>query len=175
MTVPKFHLTIGVLKLLTPNDIAKAKKVLDTVSPTVYDALGTRTLLVNVKGIDSMHGNPSQCNVLYAKAEDSEGLGRLDKVFAVIVKAFTEANLMTEQREYKIHATLMNTKYGAYTRNKGKQGRGKRVAMDVTKILERYGEHEFGKCRVPEVRLNELGGNVDADGYYKTIHKIGLP
>jgi len=138
----KMHLTLFMLRLLTGKEVERACDVLAKLSPRVYDALGTRSLILKVAGLGVMNENATEARVMYAKVREVGGGGRLQKVIEIIGEAFLKEGLIDERavRELKLHVTLINAKNGRF---------------DATKILDRFGSRDFGEHRVSSIHLSQ--------------------
>lgn len=120
------------------------------MSRDIYDILGTRSLVIDVRGIEIMNDDPSSANVVYMKV----AAPALQHLVDTISNRMTDDTLhIPEAREefspsVKLHATLINTKYGT---------RGKRT-INATKLLSKYADFNFGSCKINQIRLCERSG-----------------
>ncbi|PHJ26058.1 akap7 2 5 rna ligase-like domain protein [Cystoisospora suis] len=126
----RLHFTILLLKLPTKQDEEECKRVLESLSPAVYDAVDTRTMLLHLKGLFIMNDDPKAAHVVYTtqydgNAGDQEVLLRLNRLCEVLIDGFRKAGLVTddelrdqrvldsngEKISVKLHATILNTTY----------------------------------------------------------------
>ncbi|GFP82857.1 transcription factor ilr3 [Phtheirospermum japonicum] len=91
-----FHLTVLVLKLWNKDRVKAAAEVLQSVSSKVMDALENKTVSIRLKGLDIMKGSLAKAQVLYVPVEEIGDEGRLLRACEVIIAAFVEAGLVTE-------------------------------------------------------------------------------
>ena len=76
------HFTLGVMSLVTPEDIESAVQFLKTCHSDALSVLQGRKLTVNLKGIASMQTNLKKTHVIYAVPEKGDGrLGTLCSKF----------------------------------------------------------------------------------------------
>jgi len=84
----QFHLTILMLKLYSEELVRKAERILKEVSHKIYDILGSRSLLVNLKGLDYMNDDPTQVDVVYMNVQESDNGTRLEQVYNYLKETF---------------------------------------------------------------------------------------
>lgn len=132
----RLHLTLGVMKLYTKEDVQKACLLLKECSREIYDVLGTRTAVVRLKGLEIMKGSVKDAHVVYAKIEDSgESYIRLKGLVKVLVKRFVQSGFIDERDAEKaaesvlLHVTLINSKYRKG--NRGRAGSGSNDGMII--------------------------------------------
>lgn len=109
------HLTISMLKLfenengqddfeIESQDISlkKALALLQQLRPKCYDLIGTRSIIVKLKGLEIMNGqiisdcvtfsdDPKSVDVLYAKVSEIDGGNRLQKLCGGCFQVLTES------------------------------------------------------------------------------------
>uniref|UniRef100_A0A183I5E9 KH domain-containing protein n=1 Tax=Onchocerca flexuosa TaxID=387005 RepID=A0A183I5E9_9BILA len=137
----KLHLTITMLSLLDSDEEKSISNSLETVINTrVREILNGKPLEVEIKGLEIMNDDPARVHVLYALTSSD----KLPDVVNTIAEAMSDTGFAPQQDSVKIHLTLMNTRY--MWEKKKKRGR-----MDVTKLLEKYRDYEFGKVTITEV------------------------
>ncbi|OEH79535.1 kh domain-containing protein [Cyclospora cayetanensis] len=127
----KLHITLLVLRLLTPAEVAAAAEALKSASAEIYDAVGTRTLRLHLKGNSCFSDDPSAVSVVFAPLYSSEGAEALAKTKAmlntvtrVIAERLQAAGLLSRkelQQQYALgtqgefdcifHMTLLNETY----------------------------------------------------------------
>ncbi|EFO16406.1 KH domain-containing protein [Loa loa] len=160
----KLHLTITMLSLLDTDEEKSVSSSLETVINTrVSEILNGKPLEVEIKGLEIMNDDPTRVNVLYALISSE----KLSDVVNTIANAMSDTGFAPQQDSVKIHLTLMNTRY--MWEKKKERGR-----MDVTKLLEKYRDYEFGKVTVTEVHISTLNGTIDEQGYYSSIGTFEL-
>ncbi|VDK77070.1 unnamed protein product [Onchocerca ochengi] len=160
----KLHLTITMLSLLDSDEEKSISNSLETVINTrVREILNGKPLEVEIKGLEIMNDDPTRVHVLYALTSSDE----LSDVVNTIAEAMSDTGFAPQQDSVKIHLTLMNTRY--MWEKKKKRGR-----MDVTKLLEKYRDYEFGKVTITEVHISSLNGSVDESGYYSSVGTFEL-
>uniref|UniRef100_A0A915BI72 K Homology domain-containing protein n=2 Tax=Parascaris univalens TaxID=6257 RepID=A0A915BI72_PARUN len=159
----KLHLTVVMLSLLDDDDMQVAAECLErVVGDSVRKMLDGKPLEIEVKGLQCMNDNPTKVRVLYAKASSE----KLYELMSTIADAMGDTGLAPRRAEtIKIHLTLMNTRY---------QWKKRKERMDVEKLLEKYGDFDFGRIVVHSVHISSLMGPKDEDGYYSHIAKFTL-
>lgn len=173
------HLTLGVMSLTSSTLIQRAKNFVETglditqLLQSLNPSTEVEPFTIDLRGLDAM-GQRRRTSVLYAVPCDSTG--RL-RVFAEAVKAaFEEEGLMVkEDRELKLHATVVNTIYskggqgrgrgGGGGRGRGRgDGRGQRECFDAEDVVDKYRDVAFADgvrldkvavCRMGEVRAED--------------------
>ncbi|VDK79432.1 unnamed protein product [Litomosoides sigmodontis] len=160
----KLHLTITMLSLLDTDEEKLVSNSLGTVINTrVKEILDGKPLEVKVKGLEIMNDDPTRVNVVYALVSSD----KLVDTVNTIAEAMSDTGFAPQQDSVKIHLTLMNTRY--MWEKKKKKGR-----MDVTTLLEKYRNYEFGEVTIAEVHISNLKGPVDEHGYYSSIGTFEL-
>ncbi|CAG9535086.1 unnamed protein product [Cercopithifilaria johnstoni] len=160
----KLHLTITMLSLLDTNEEKSVSNSLETVINThVREVLSGEPLEVEVKGLEIMNDDPTRVNVLYALISSD----KLVNIANTIAEAMSDTGYAPQQNSVKLHLTLMNTRY-LWEKKK------KREKMDVTKLLEKYRNYDFGKVTIAEVHISNLKGPADEHGYYSSIGTFEL-
>uniref|UniRef100_A0A0M3IER4 KH domain-containing protein n=1 Tax=Ascaris lumbricoides TaxID=6252 RepID=A0A0M3IER4_ASCLU len=157
----KLHLTVVMLSLLDENEKTKAANALEAVvnnrAKKIVDGV---PMEVELRGLEYMNDDPTRVRVLYAKAYSE----KLQEVANVIADGIGDAGLAPRRSErVKVHCTLMNTRYAI---EKGKEN----DAMDVEKLMQKYGEFFFGHVSVSEI---EKGKENDAMDVEKLMQKYG--
>lgn len=179
--VATMHLTLGVMALASPAHVQRAKEFVETgIDFTqLLHSLGPSSaapLVVDLRGLETM-GPRLRTSVLYAVPHDITG--RL-RAFAEAVRgAFEKEGLVVEEeRELKLHVTLVNTIYSG-KKGRGTPGRGGRGArggrggggdreqpgkFDAEDLVDKYRDISFADgvrldkvavCRMGEVRRED--------------------
>ncbi|KAJ2442440.1 activating signal cointegrator 1 complex subunit, partial [Coemansia sp. RSA 2424] len=66
----KLHITIGMLRLTSPAEIAGAVDLLKSLQPEVYGVLKDRPLVIEIGGVAAMEADLARARVIYAGARD---------------------------------------------------------------------------------------------------------
>ncbi|RKP07311.1 AKAP7 2'5' RNA ligase-like domain-containing protein [Thamnocephalis sphaerospora] len=172
----RLHLTLGVMRLDTAEKVAQAVSVLRGLSAKVYDALGTRTFLVQLRGLEVMQDNPDQAHVLYADVRDPPGeeQGRVRSICELINAEFKQAELLRdENRPLKLHLTLMNTAH-RNGRQRGQKGKA-RLPFRAGELLRKHGQCDLGTYRCATVEVARMGSHSPTTGGYEAEGAISLP
>uniref|UniRef100_F1KX24 Activating signal cointegrator 1 complex subunit 1 n=1 Tax=Ascaris suum TaxID=6253 RepID=F1KX24_ASCSU len=161
----KLHLTVVMLSLLDENEKTKAANALEAVvnnrAKKIVDGV---PMEVELRGLEYMNDDPTRVRVLYAKAYSE----KLQEVANVIADGIGDAGLAPRRSErVKVHCTLMNTRYAI---EKGKEN----DAMDVEKLMQKYGEFFFGHVSVSEVHLSSRVDPKDENGFYACVASFKL-
>jgi len=164
----QLHMTIVMLKLFDEIAVNKTKVLLSSLAPKIYDVLGTRSLHVHLQDLDIMNDDPSDAKVIHLKVKTAENDDRLAKLCEFLVSSFKNAGLLdeTQDREVKLHVTLLNVRFRAQT--------SLPQPLDAKPILSMYGKLDFGDVKLPALHLSERG-KFDSDGYYHCVMKIDYP
>ncbi|VDN06159.1 unnamed protein product [Thelazia callipaeda] len=137
----KLHLTITMLSLIDSNEEKLVSSCLAAVIDSrVRKIIDHEPIEAEVSGLEIMNDDPSRAQVLYARISSE----KLLHVGNILSEAMNDAGFIPEQESVKLHLTLMNTRY-MWEKEK-KKGR-----MDVTQLLEKYGDYKFGKVTISEV------------------------
>mmetsp|Transcript_19155 Transcript_19155/g.31348 ORF Transcript_19155/g.31348 Transcript_19155/m.31348 type:complete len:375 (-) Transcript_19155:255-1379(-) len=168
----QLHLTILMLKLYSDEGKQKAIDLLHSCAPMVYDIVGTRSVIVQVRGLEYMNDDPHEVDILYAKL-GGEGFEKLERFSNLIRSKFREAGLVDDKqdRNLKIHATIMNSKY----RSGDVRATEGRISYDGSALLKSHGNIEFGSVHVREIHLSRRGSKNHKTQYYEMETSIGLP
>ncbi|ORX85364.1 hypothetical protein K493DRAFT_341788 [Basidiobolus meristosporus CBS 931.73] len=173
--VNSLHITIGMLRLNSTEDVSAAGKLLNELLANVHDCVQAKPLLIKLAGLSIMDENTVNTNVLYARVEESEADGRLMGLIGkstdllslvdLLRMRFKEAGYLRDTHQtFKIHATLINSKYAST---------GERTAFDSTSIMRELGETNFGTVKLSEIRLAKRA--LDKNMEYVCESKILLP
>ncbi|XP_015114091.1 activating signal cointegrator 1 complex subunit 1 [Diachasma alloeum] len=167
----KLHLTVGMLLLLDDEEKRKAAETLEKCVEDVVQPILTREtepIRLKIEGLECMNSNPAKASILYGRVEENRILQELvDKVFGY----FIEKGLMKSQydNKVKLHMTLMKT---SRLRGKSKKHQRQRT-FDATKILEDFGNYEFGETTLDTLHICECSTDV-SDGSYPILTRIDL-
>jgi activating signal cointegrator complex subunit 1 len=173
-----FHITLGVLKLVTQSAVNDAVALLDQCVPAAAKTalVGTRTIAV--KGVGYMNDDPNAVDVLYGKVALDDGSDGLQRFVDAIASKFTAAGLLDVDHGrdgVKLHATLINSKKrrDVAGEERGRGGNHKRVAFNAVKILPAYSRHEFGAVALTEVHISRMAPR--KGGFYIAEHVVKVP
>lgn len=161
----QFHVTLLMLRLTTPEEEGRAAQLLAQLQSTIYDILGTRSLLLRVKGLDIMEVDAGDAHVLYANIREDGEEGRLAELYNRLQEEFNQAGLLAEPPNPKpiFHATLFNDK------NVG------RVGFSAASLLQSpIRSFDFGIHRAPSIQLS-IRGKYEASGYWQSLAQVVLP
>lgn len=137
----RLHLTLVVLKLITPQEVSKATAALQSCQAEVNEILmSSGGLRVELNGLEYMNDDPSevglqygcivitcwQVDVLYMKVGHTGAT--VKAICDIVASAMIDANVLTRQQAQhqrlstiKLHATLMNTRYRSVANTKQRQ------------------------------------------------------
>ncbi|CDO98005.1 unnamed protein product [Coffea canephora] len=167
-----FHLTVLMLKLWNKDLLRAAAEVLQSISSEVIQALDSRPVSIQLKGLECMKGSFAKARVLYAPVEEIGGEERLLRACQVIIDAFVEAGLVLERdatHKLKLHATVMNVRH-----RKRKMRTRKFDFFDARSIADQYGSEDWGVYVIREAHLSERF-RFDENGYYHCCTSIPFP
>uniref|UniRef100_A0A183DFQ4 AKAP7_NLS domain-containing protein n=1 Tax=Gongylonema pulchrum TaxID=637853 RepID=A0A183DFQ4_9BILA len=99
--------------------------------------LAGQPLEAEIGGLDIMNNDPTHARVLYACVSS----GRLQDFTDAIANAMSDAGFALQEKSVKLHMTLLNVKYAE----------GSIETMDVSRLLEKYGNFQFGRITIREV------------------------
>ncbi|CAG8446808.1 5262_t:CDS:2 [Ambispora gerdemannii] len=178
------HITLGLLVLPRQEDVEGATRLLKELSSEIYDLVGTRTLLVQLAGLNTFD-NPASASVLYSKVTEPEGQEVLEKLVEFLHERFSKSRyLKKENRPVKFHVTLINTKYRGRedattttTPNQGDRNKHSipsRISFSAELFLNKFADINFGTCRIESLHINKMGER-DPEGKYISAGKINLP
>ncbi|KAJ1986557.1 activating signal cointegrator 1 complex subunit [Coemansia spiralis] len=145
------HVTIGMLRLLTPADVTSAVAFLKTLQPGIHEILANQPLVVRVGGLEAMEADRQAARIIYAKADDDGG--RLQRVCRFVREAFDNAGYIDEKRELKIHITVIRAKEAKGAKDAAGAARERPFGIDATALLREFGQAAFGACRVGQMQL----------------------
>ncbi len=151
------HITLGVMSLPQPAQLARAVAVLrelrlrDILAETRAALLQQRArgpagapapaghVWLTLKGLGAMQ-DASHTGVLYAPPLDVEGQGAgvLYAFCQAVRRRFIEAGLMeADRRPFLLHATVVNTTHVKRARGQGRE----RLMLDARALLDEYADH----------------------------------
>ena len=117
-------------------------------------------LVIQLKGLHTMQ-QPSKTRVLYAEPIDTTE--RLSSFCQLLRNKFlNESFIMDEEKDLKLHATIVNTIYAS------KRGRNsaskKRMEFNASDLIERWKERVWAEVTINKVAICEMGAKEDATG-----------
>ncbi|KAI6194284.1 hypothetical protein M3Y96_01108700 [Aphelenchoides besseyi] len=164
--VPKLHVTLCTLILLSEDEVNRAREEFkELVKNDVLPLLKDQSLVVNVAGLGHFGDqDPRATRVLYAKLSGLRLPEIADRVYQhMLSRGFAKK----EKQEIQLHMTLMNTRSVAEA--------GHEVTFDAAAILDVLSNHQFGSVQVDQINLS-LMGEVDAKtGSHPIIQSVELP
>lgn len=148
----------------------------------MYDSVDTRTVVLDFKGIEVMNDDEANAAVVVTRPSRSEKYEKINLFSGVLMENLVKSGLASwdqfhEQRclasdgttvDIKLHATLLNTKFGAKD-----QSIGAKRSIDVSKLVRDFKFITFGKVTFKEVHLLSLT-EFESDNY-KCIAQLKLP
>lgn len=168
----KLHLTITCFILCDGAEIKKAIKLMEQCENTIIKPMNLKSLDVLVSGLDIMNDDPSNVNVLYAKAKNPEIQMLADKIQTF----FKDCDLALQPRNnhVKLHITLMNSGFYKYQCNvNGDSGNQSHFTFDARKIIEKFNDYTFGTVQLTDIHLSQRL-TTDSNGYYKSSSVLKL-
>ncbi|XP_062071335.1 activating signal cointegrator 1 complex subunit 1 isoform X2 [Lepus europaeus] len=150
----KLHLTIGMLVLLSEEEIQQTCEMLQQCKEEfINDISGGKPLEVEMAGIEYMNDDPGMVDVLYAKVHMKDGSNRLQELVDRVLERFQASGLIVKEwNSVKLHATVMNTlfrkdpsaegRYNLYTAD-GKYIFKERESFDGRNILKAFCLFDF--------------------------------
>ena len=184
----KLHLTISTFILLSKSEI-------DFIDETVQECTARllrhsmpteqERFVVQVKGLEFMNDDPSYVDVLYAKVQlvDKSNANRLQDFLDRLNQELVSTGLMKQKFDrIKLHVTMMNSLLrkddtGILEAQKSARGRVKnpeRESFDANKILQLFGQFDFGQIALNELHLSIMHQPDQKTGYYGCERKIPL-
>jgi hypothetical protein len=168
------HLTLCMLKLYTEDARHRAAAALASLAPAVAALAAAGPLRVRLRGLRVLRGAPdgAAAHVLYSTVEDAEpGSGAAARVAALAdaaQAAAVEAGLAPAGAPpVRLHATLINTRYGAAA------APGERRAIDARALVQRFGETlDLGAVDFGEVHLSQRGAWDRETGFYRAAARL---
>ncbi|XP_068686940.1 activating signal cointegrator 1 complex subunit 1-like [Montipora foliosa] len=181
----KIHLTVGMLTLLSEEDVQNAGDLLfECYRELVSEYLQNSPVVVELKGVQYMNDDPAEVDVLYAKVATKDGSDRLQKLADGLVEKFVANGLMKKEYDrVKLHATVMKSKLR--TDSEGQSGAkkirtdlpprfSKKMSFDARKIVALFEDFNFGEYHLDTIHLSTRG-SYDADGHYACAVSVPLP
>ncbi|KAJ1813951.1 activating signal cointegrator 1 complex subunit, partial [Coemansia sp. RSA 2599] len=164
------HITVGMLRLLTPAQVAGAIEYLKSLHAQIYDILGTRSLVVNIGRIKAMEQNPAKARVLYTLAEDFEASdNRLQRLCAFLRESFTNAGYIDEKRDLTIHVTVIKARSSERA-----EGTRSCAGINAVPLLKKHDMLSFGTCRLGQVQIARRFLHTES-GAYESEGAVLLP
>lgn len=181
----RLHLTVKILYIGDSYERKFAIKHLESfqekfLQKILLDNNINEPIILHIKGLDIMNDDPSEANVLYAKITEIGDRNLFKQIINKLYDWFTETNLVCEMDRYvngdewkvKIHATLMNTRYRMKDQENGKQRHSKVHKMDVTNILNKYSDYDFGHIQLNQIHISTRSCLDKENNYYLPLAKI---
>lgn len=169
----RVHFTLLMLRLFTPEDLARARQLLLTIEPWIRTTFRAADR-ITCKGLCIFHDDPSEVHVAFLQPVRDECFNKLVTLIDRINKTFIEAGLASEKdvaHNEKLHATIVNSKW----RTTAPASVGGRLAFDATDMLRIFGNTPFGSHALRRLDLSILGRGEGVDGYYPSDFAIEFP
>ncbi|XP_025290569.1 activating signal cointegrator 1 complex subunit 1 isoform X1 [Canis lupus baileyi] len=178
----KLHLTIGMLVLLSEQEIQQTCEMLQQCKEEFIDDIsGGKPLEVEMAGIEYMNDDPGMVDVLYAKVHMKDGSNRLQELVDRVLERFQASGLIVKEwNSVKLHATVMNTlfrkdpnaegRYNLYTAD-GKYIFKERESFDGRNILKLFENFYFGTLKLNSIHISQRF-TVDSFGNYASCGQI---
>lgn len=178
----KLHLTIGMLVLLSEEEIQQTCEMLQQCKEEfINDISGGKPLEVEMAGIEYMNDDPGMVDVLYAKVHMKDGSNRLQELVDRVLERFQASGLIVKEwNSVKLHATVMNTlfrkdpsaegRYNLYTAD-GKYIFKERESFDGRNILKLFENFYFGSLKLNSIHISQRF-TVDSFGNYASCGQI---
>lgn len=176
------HITLGVMSLFQPGQLARAVAVLkelrlrDILAETMRAGSQEGHVWLTLKGMEAMQ-DASHTGVLYAPPLDVEeqGTGVLYAFCQVVRRRFIEAGLMeAEKRPFLLHATVVNTTHVKRMRGQGRE----RLTLDARPLLEEYAEHVWlDRHEVRTLAICRMGAKPKGehgDEAYEVVEEVAI-
>ncbi|KAJ2798965.1 activating signal cointegrator 1 complex subunit [Coemansia guatemalensis] len=190
------HITLGMLRLLTPDKVTEAVELLRSLSSEIHELLGSRPLVVKVGQLAAMEPDVTRARIIYANVEEFAGPDgdRLQKLCAFVRDAFDSKGFIDEDRPLKIHVTVIRARAaqsgdpddvnGAAAsaataeqtegadQKKGKARGG--FSVNAGPLLRELGGLSFGVCRIGQIQIARRFRHA-ANGAYENDGSVALP
>ncbi|XP_028741968.1 activating signal cointegrator 1 complex subunit 1 isoform X1 [Peromyscus leucopus] len=178
----KLHLTIGMLVLLSEQEIQQTYETLQHCKEEfINDISGGKPLEAEMAGIEYMNDDPGMVDVLYAKVHMKDGSNKLQELADRVLERFQELGLtVKEWNSVKLHATVMNTlfrkdpnaegRYNLYTAD-GKYIFKERESFDGRNILKKFENFYFGSLKLNSIHISQRF-TVDSFGNYASCGQV---
>ncbi|KAJ2002157.1 activating signal cointegrator 1 complex subunit [Coemansia thaxteri] len=176
MTNPaQLHITAGMLRLITPEQVAKAVEMLKSLQAEVCGLLDDKPLVIKLGQLAAMEASLSQARTIYVHARelDESSSEKLLQLCAMVRGVFDKEGYFDEKRPFKIHVTIFRSKWT-------KQGllgeckRGSGGVVDATSLFKSHGELSFGACRIDQIQIAKRFWFTES-GAYVSEGSIALP
>eukprot|EP00920_Eleutheroschizon_duboscqi_P021024 GHVT01049571.1.p1 GENE.GHVT01049571.1~~GHVT01049571.1.p1 ORF type:complete len:448 (+),score=48.21 GHVT01049571.1:3503-4846(+) len=173
----KAHMTIVVLRLLSVQETERCVLAMQEASSAIYDAVGTRCLVLHLKGLHAMTDDPSATDVVYTT--QTSGLTNnnvqgsshstymaINSIAHVLFTSLCNHGVITvdqlhKQRamapdglhaSLKLHVTLLNTKF-----------RRRKAARESGSLPTRGKSFQIGAGDPPQRRVGQRGSTGGED------------
>lgn len=176
----RFHITLRALYLGDLIEHKQVAKICETLKSTTLLREQKNPIKLHVKGLDIMNDDPMEAKILYAKVEEVSSDSSFKKIVNHIFDCFEplakDSNRFDDNADLKvkIHATILNSRYrnkGQFEASNNHLKQSANSKMDVTNILQKYGDYDFGTVTFNQLHICGVGQR-DQDEYYLTIGKI---
>uniref|UniRef100_A0A1I8HLH6 KH domain-containing protein n=2 Tax=Macrostomum lignano TaxID=282301 RepID=A0A1I8HLH6_9PLAT len=169
----RLHVTCAPLLLLTSQEVARAKRLLDEFGRDRLPELmrvDSGPLTVSLSGLEIMNDDTSDTKVLYAQL--CEPTGRLQAIANALADQFQSLARAQPGREgVKLHVTLMNARYAADSSD-NRQNRS--LSFDAAHLLSKFSNFDFGSCQPDSIQLSKSSSGTSKDSYYACEHRIPI-
>ncbi|KAI6227962.1 KH domain-containing protein [Aphelenchoides besseyi] len=164
--VPKLHVTLCTLILLSEDEINRAREEFkEVVKNEILPLLKDQSLVVNAAGLSHFGDeDPRVARVLYAKLIGLKLPEITDRIYQhMLSRGFAKK----ETRKTQLHMTLMNTRYMA------EAGLGE--TFDAAAILDLFSNYQFGSAQIDQINMSLMGEVDSKTGSHPIVQSVELP
>lgn len=150
--VKTLHLTLLAIRLKNEEQIEKAKEILQQCRTEILnDVLPSGAFTLKFKGVDFRFPEGENRQLLYVKPFGEEGIQKLEKVYAVVRRIFTNGGFPPTKpsRKFHPHVTVINLNNDRDSKNKG-------ISEIPEKSFSTCEDLDFGEERVSSLCLCEI-------------------
>lgn len=177
----RLHLTLSLMTFLNNAELEDTLPRLSSLTSDLQQKHfgGSKAITLRIQGVEYMNDDPSEVDVLYAKANIADGSDKFQSFIDDVVSEFSSLGFSKKDHErVKLHATIINSLFrddpSERQSTQKKDGNKKnRITFDANRILDTYADFFFGDIVVTSLDI-AVRRTFDADGRYKVAASIPL-
>ncbi|XP_059479568.1 activating signal cointegrator 1 complex subunit 1 [Neocloeon triangulifer] len=171
----KLHITLGMLVLLNVSERSAAASIIEDF---VHENLRPNypKFKLQIKGLEIMGDDPTSTRVLYGDVVKDEVHDEFQQHCQELLSRLDNAGFLRRDKfqanrdDVKLHMTVANATFAERQfpqQNSAEAPDKLNFAFDVSDVLSKLGNFEFGECVIESLDICETGTSTEEDGYMK--------
>eukprot|EP00916_Digyalum_oweni_P008357 GHVL01014019.1.p1 GENE.GHVL01014019.1~~GHVL01014019.1.p1 ORF type:complete len:278 (+),score=65.33 GHVL01014019.1:61-894(+) len=105
----KLHFTLCMLSLNNESEVQRCCELLKKMSPQIFDSIGTRSLVVDLKGVHMLNDDADSVNVIHTTDQSPDLSERINRLADVLFRGFSDNAKGSEYQRPSRYKAACNT------------------------------------------------------------------